>query len=220
MPGDFYFPRPQTVSRLENVLFSCVLRGYLSQAAHTFNSFTREEWMDVKRVQIETAQMTNSFIYAHSELPTHLVASGMYRKSEEEELLDYSRRLALADAEMETDIERILSKDDDSIIIVASDHGAYFRLCKRGDYGKLDLLDRCGIQLYIRWPKDYKPTLKLNCLTNVFLEVMIYLTGDASLARYESDGESLPIQAPLKAPRGAIKRGVVRMGRDQGKSLF
>ena len=220
MPGDFYFPKPQTIERLENVLYSCILRGYLSQSANTFNSYTREEWVDVKRKLINEAPLTNSFVYAHSELPGHLSASEMYRKSPEEERRAYVDRLALADAEMETDINEILVKDKDAIIIVASDHGAYFKLCERGNYGQLDLLDRCGIQLYVHWPKDYKPTLKINCLTNVFLETLICLTGNPSLARFESEGVSLPVQTPLKAPEGAIRRGVIQSGRDKGMSLF
>lgn len=97
---------------------------------------------------------------------------------------------------------------------------SFFRLCERGDYGRLDLLDRCGIQLYVRWPKGYQPMLKLDCLTNVFLETMICLTGDTSLVRFESEGASLPIQAPLKAPAGTIKRGIIQNGRDKGKGLF
>ncbi len=164
--------------------------------------------------------MTNSFVYAHSEMPGHLVASEMYRKSEREEIRAYAERLAKADEEMETDVSRILERDKNAIVLVASDHGALLKWCRRGDYGVMELLDRCGIQLYIRWPDDYKPTLKLNCLTNVFLEVMIYLTGDASLARFESEGVSLPVQHPLKAPAGAIRNGVVCQGKDRGKKLF
>ena len=220
MPGDFYFPAPQDVTRLENVLCTCILRGYLSQSANTFDSYTREEWVAVKRRLIAEAATSNSFIYAHSELPGHLTASEMYRKSPQEEREGYISRQAKADVEMESDITQILSKDNDALIIVASDHGAFFRLCERGNYGQLDLLDRCGIQLFVHWPRNYKTTLKLDCLTNVFLETLICLSGDSSLSRFESEGVSLPIQAPLKAPAGAIKHGVVQAGRDKGKSLF
>ena len=220
MPGDFYFPAPQKVTRLENVLYSCILRGYLSQSANTFNSYTAERWIAEKRRILRETPAFKSFVYAHSERPGHAAANEAYRKSADKEVTEYAARIAKADVELEEDVDLILSKDEDALVIVASDHGAFLKLCKRGDYGQLDLLDRCGIQLYIRWPKGYQPTLKLDCLTNVFLEIMICLTGDTSLARFESDGVSLPIQAPLKAPAGTIKRGIIQNGRDKGRSLF
>lgn len=220
MPGDYYFPAPQAVTRLENILFTCILRGYLSQSANTFNSYTSEEWTAEKRRVLRNCPSSNAFVYAHCEWPAHATANEAYRKSMAEEIAAYAERVVKADAEIEADLDLVLSKNDDALIIVASDHGSCLRLCERGDYGRLDLLDRCGIQLYIRWPKDYQPTLDLKCLTNVFLEAMICLSGDTSLERFAVEGESLPVQAPLKAPAGAIVNGVIQTGRDKGKSLF
>lgn len=220
MPGDFYFPAPQTITRLENVLYSCILKGYLSQVANVFNSYTSEEWTEEKRRVIKAAMPTKSFIYAHCDWPGHAPANVIYRKSMAEEIAAFSSRVKKADEEIEEDIKLVLSKDEDALIIVASDHGSMLRLCERGDYGRLDLLDRCGIQLYIRWPKGYQPTLDLKCLTNVFLEAMICISGDTSLARFAVEGLSLPVQAPLKAPAGAIVNGVIQTGRDKGKNLF
>lgn len=220
MPGDFYFPEAQKVTRLENVLYKCILSGYLSQAANTFNSYTQEEWVAQKRRIIDESSNSNIFVYAHSALPGHATANEAYRSSMENEIAAYADRLSRADEEMETDIEKIIANDKDAIVIVASDHGSCLLLCDRGDYGRKDLLDRCGIQLFVRWPEDYQPMLKINCFTDVFLETMIYLTEDASLARYQTEGVSLPVQAPLKAPAGAIKNGIIQFGKDAGMSLF
>lgn len=220
MPGDFYFPEAQKVTRLENVLYKCILSGYLSQSANTFNSYTQEEWVAQKRRIIDESSNSNIFVYAHSALPGHATANEAYRSSMENEIAAYADRLSRADEEMETDIEKIIANDKDAVVIVASDHGSCLLLCDRGDYGRNELLDRCGIQLFVRWPEDYQPTLKINCFTDIFLETMIYLTGDASLARYQTEGVSLPVQAPLKAPAGAIKNGIIQSGRDKGKSLF
>lgn len=220
MPGDFYFPAPQKVARLENVLLDCILRGYLSQAANTFNSYSHDEWADVKSDVLNAAEGVNSFVYVHNELPGHAIANVAYRKSENDEIAAFTQRLVSADKEIEADVDAILRKKDDSLIIVASDHGAFLKLCDRGDYGRLDLLDRCGIQLYVRWPKGYKPTLRIGCLSDVFLETFICLSGDKSLARFQTEGISLPVQAPLKAPYGAIRKGVVQFGRDAGQRLF
>ena len=93
MPGDFYFPSPQKVTRPEMVLYPCILRGILSQSANTFNDYTRDEWLAVKRRLIDEATRTKSFIYAHSLMPGHTVASPIYRKSDEEEQKAFAERI-------------------------------------------------------------------------------------------------------------------------------
>ena len=115
----------------------------------------------------------------------------------------------------------LLAKNDDAIIIVASDHGSHLSLPeKMGEYDAFTLLDRLGVQLLVRWPHDYEPCLRLNCLKNLFLEVMIYMSGDRSLARFESQGESRRVMAPLRAPAGTVKKGIVQSGLDKGRDLF
>lgn len=220
MPGDFYFPSPKKVTRFENVIWGCILRGYLSQSPNTFNSYTEEDWNDVKRRLVAEAPAERSFVYAHNPLPGHLAASAVGRKSAEEELRAYVKRMQAADRHIEEDVDAILAKKDDSIIIVASDHGALIKWCERGDFGRMDILDRCGVQLYVRWPNGYVPTLDMDCLSDVFLEVFICLSGDPAFARFEAEGTTEPIQAPLKAPRGAVRKGIIRIGRDAGKPLL
>ena len=221
MPGDFYFPSAKKITRPEMVLYPCIVRGILSQSANTFNAYTRGEWLAVKRDILKTAGATGSFIYAHSDKPGHVTANPIYRKSPEEERLAYERRVADADAELQEDIDLLLSKNDDSIIIVASDHGSHLSLpAHENEYDAFTMLDRVGIQLHVRWPRDYKPCLKLDCLQNLFLEVEIYLSGDNSLARFELPGESLRIMAPLRAPAGTINRSVIQSGPDKGRNLF
>lgn len=222
MPGNYYFPSPQKVTRPEMVLYPCILVGLLSQSANTFNEYTQEEWIAEKRNQICEAPSYNFFMYAHSALPAHAVSNPMYRKSDAEERKAFAARLSMADAEMKEDVERILARDSDPLIIIASDHGAYLRIPmdQVGTFNALDLLDRCGIQLYVRWPKGYRPMLDIHVFPDVFLETLICLTGNKSLSRFKSDGATLPFQYPLKAPAGAIVNGVIKQGQDKGKNLF
>ena len=221
MPGDFYFPTAQKVTRPEMVLYPCIIRGILSQSANTFNSYTKEEWLTVKRHLMQSATPGKQLIYAHSDMPGHVVANPTYRKSPEIERRNYERRVAQADKEMQEDIDMLLSKNDDSIIIVASDHGSHLSLpLQENEYDAFTMLDRVGVQLHVRWPRDYKPCLKLNCLQNLFLEIEIYLSGDRSLARFAVPGETLRIMYPLRAPQGAIVDGVIQSGVDSGRNLF
>ncbi len=221
MPGDSYFPTAQKVTRPEKVLFPCILVGFLSQSPNTFHSYTREDWLAVKRGILRDMAPNGCFVYAHSTTPGHLAANPAYRKTPEEEARRYERAVAEADQELQEDIDLLLSKNDESIIIVASDHGAYLTLPdKVGEYDAFSLLDRLGVQLHVRWPRDYKPCLKLDCLQNLFLEVMIYMSGGRSLARFASTGESLHVQYPLRAPAGAVRGGIVQSGPDKGRPLF
>ena len=220
-PGDYYFPSPQKITRPELVVFPCIVRGLLSQSPNTFNEYTDEEWQKEKLGVFDKMGATGSFIYAHSHVPGHVISNPVYRKNPEEEKKRYEDRVAEADAEIRRDVEMLLAKNDDSIIIVASDHGSHLSLPeKMGEYDAFTLLDRLGIQLFVRWPLDYKPCLQLNCLKNLFLEVMIYMSGDRSLAQFESQGESQRVMAPLRAPAGTIKNGIIQSGLDKGKNLF
>ena len=221
MPGDFYYPVAQKITRPEMVLFPCIVRGILSQSADTFNDYTREEWLSAKYGVMTTTADSRSFVYAHSSYPGHIIANPTYRKSPEEERRYYEGRVAEADAEMCRDVDILLSRDDDAIIIVASDHGSHLTLPgKIGEYDAFTMLDRVGIQLHVRWPRDYKPCLKLDCLQNLFLEIEIYLSGDRSLARFELPGRSLRIMYPLRAPEGAVIKGVIQSGLDKGRNIF
>lgn len=221
MPGDFYFPTTQEMVRPEMVLYPCIIRGILSQSPNTFNSYTRDEWIAAKRSKLISAPPTKYFIYAHSEMPGHVVANPAYRKSPEVERMNYESRIAKADQEIMEDVELLIKKNDDAIIIIASDHGSLLSLPQReSEYDAFTLLDRVGVQLHVRWPRDYKPCLRLNCLQNLFLEIEIYLSGDTSLARFAVNGESLRIQAPLRAPPGTIVDGIIKKGEDENRNLF
>lgn len=221
MPGGFYFPTAQKVTRPEMVLYPCIIRGILSQSANTFNSYTREEWLSVKRNLMATASAVGNFIYAHSAMPGHVAANPAYRKSPEIERRSYEDRVALADKELKEDMGMLLAKNDDSIIIVASDHGSHLSLpVRENEYDAFTLLDRVGVQLHVRWPHDYKPCLKLNCLQNLFLEIEIYMSGDKSLARFAIPGITQRIMMPLRAPAGAIVDGIIQSGPDKGCNLF
>ena len=221
MPGDFYYPKASFVKRPEFVLLPCICRGYLSQSSQTFNAYTHEEWVEVKNSEIVEHMSSRRFIYAHSSRPDHCASYFIGRKSDAEEQLLYSKRLLEANEEIMHDVQTITEKDEDAIVIITSDHGG--ALISPNEPGVVDprhLLDRHGMLLAIKWPKDYVPTINLYCLQNVLLEVMIYLSGDKSLAQYAIDGTTNPIHSPWNTPRGSIRQGVVQIGESKGMPIF
>ena len=51
------------------------------------------------------------------------------------------------------------------------------------------------------------------------LEVMIYLSGDRSLARLEDPGRTIALGYPIGSPAGLIEQGTFVSGSSKGKPL-
>lgn len=223
MPADYYFPSPAKITMPENILYRCILEGFLSQSARVFNAYTSEEWFAAKDSAIDRMGESQGFVYAHTGLPGHNNWSPRYRKSDEVEQAEYTERFVKANDCIRKDVERLAASGrlEDSIVIVASDHGGFLTQPKKPRYPTpFEILDRAGVLMAVHWPKDYRPTLKLNCIQNLMLEVMIYLTGDESLKSLAMDGESHPIIFPFETPAGFLKDGIIQFGPHRGKSIF
>lgn len=222
MPADDYFPKVQSMLHPEWVLFGCILKGSLSQVAQTFNGYTADEWISVRNNIISSWGKHSNFIYAHLGLPGHCIGSSRYRKSNEEELAAYIDRLDQANEEIRREVELIERlKDDDAIVIMASDHGGFVLNPSRPMYADArHLLDRHGTLLAVRWPKGYVPTLNLNVLENILLEVMICLSADKSLAKFAVPGITHADIAPLCNPPGLVVDGICQSGPYKGMSIF
>ena len=219
MPGTFYFPDIEDITRPEMVLFPCLLRGTLSQSPTVFDKYSFEEWIEVKKHVLQNVEREKCFVYAHEELPQHAPWDPRSRKTDFEEQQSYRERLKLANIRIEEDI-KFIEKDPNALVIMMSDHGGSL-LCPDmpGNYDMKNIVDHFGVFLAIRWPKDYKAKLSLCCLQNVLLEVMIYMSGDDSLSRYASNGETMALPYPIGAPKGYIKNGVIQIGRFAGRSF-
>lgn len=222
MPGDYYFPAPQEGKRPDLVLLPLILAGYLSQSPNTFNDYTDEEWEAAKRKVLAEAVMRRSFVYTHVFAPGHAIANPIYRKSDAEEIARFEKGLEDAHRRMRRDVSFILEKDPTAVVIVASDHGAYLMVpSDPNHFDARHLLDRNGVQLLVHWPSDYRPVLpKIRCLPDATLELLIYLTGDKSLVRFQSDGANLENMYPVKVGPGSIKDSIIQIGDEKGQNVF
>ncbi|MDD4019426.1 MAG: hypothetical protein PHV28_15965, partial [Kiritimatiellae bacterium] len=223
LEGDYYFPQPAKNIRIEDVLWHNIKKGFFSQAPTSFSSCTAAEWVKTKQDLLRTAPRGPFFMYAHSGRPGHTVWNPNFREENSIEVKKFIEKLKIANEEIEKDI-LLLKEQKDAIIIVAGDHGAYLLAdstdCDEKGLNALHLLDRYGTMLAIKWPEDYRSSIDLNILQDVFLEVMIYLTEEEGLTRFKCDGETKVQGSFSVIPPGAIKNSLIQVGVDKGQNLF
>jgi hypothetical protein len=183
-----------------------------------FDDISREEFVESKQTIFEDFPVDPVFIYMHSNLPSHSQNSGVCRPDETEL---YAERLANANLEMRQDINIILKNDPGAIVIVAGDHGAFLtENCYRfEDYDvseitRLDIQDRVGTFLAIRWPgQGFESYDEITVLQDVFPAVFAYLFSDTSILESKIDPISF-------APGISVKNGIIVGGIDDGEPLF
>ncbi len=220
LEGDFFFPDPTGNKgiKIENVLMRNIRHGFLSQMTEDFQAFTHEEKVMAKRAILSEMLQRPKFMYAHSG-PGHTITEEKFRRAEEVEMAEFIRRVDVAKLEMVNDLDAVHDWDN-SLIIIASDHGAYLNMAENTSEARR-FLDRYACLLAVKWPKGYQPVMDVSFTPNVMLEAMICLTGDKSLSRFKQTG------VIWGGPGGSSYHvldsfydGCSRVGINKGKNLF
>lgn len=188
-----------------------------------FNSQTHQQFVEIKQKIFEETPLEQRFIYAHTELPNHSQNSGACLANETEL---HAERLNRANSEMKEDVEGIIQNDPQAIIIVAGDHGPYLtKNCYYlvGDYtasevDRLDIQDRFGTFLSIRWPSDsYKSYDQITVIQDLFPVILSYLYDDPAPLQMEVE----PVTQFQFSTSGVyVEDGIIRGGIDDGEPLF
>lgn len=117
-----------------------------------------------------------------------------------------------------------ISDVDQSVVIIAGDHGPYLtkNCAQLGSYPaseieRLDIQDRYGTFLAIRWPEEVNSAVEIEVLQNVFPAVFEGLS--------ESDGIFEPAKVVAETKEflaGAVyvNEGIISGGQDDGEPLF
>lgn len=184
---DNYFP-PNITST--NKVLNSYLKGYFdfTTVVQTVSHDYYKENKSNILAQISDDKTSNKFIYSHSRYPGHTQNSG--KCLEEEKInspkFNYDERIKIANEEIIEDLSIIKNDYKNSIIIIASDHGPWLtKNCyKLNDYKpeeieNIDILDRQGVLLAIRWPEEYN-IIKSNHLyvfQNLFVDIFSFLSG-------------------------------------------
>jgi hypothetical protein len=127
---------------------------------------------------------------------------------------------------MRQDVERIIENDPDAVLIVAGDHGPYLTkncVATGGSYdiseiSRLDIQDRYGTFLAIRWPTgDSTEYDDIVVLQDVFPAIFAYLFQDTGLL----EARVKPATLGEKTTSGAaVVDGVIEGGIHDGEPLF
>lgn len=190
-----------------------------------FDKISYRDYLSKKRTLLTSKTNRPIFLYAHSRFPGHSQNSG---KPVGNEIELFRKKLTKANDEMKGDVEAIEKNNPEAIIIINGDHGPYLtKNCtatgrhnqyQASEINRLDIQDRYGSFLAIKWPKDaHIDHSKIKILQDIFPSVFTYLYDDPSIL--DSRIEPVTLR-PFFTSGVRVRKGVIEGGRDDGKWLF
>jgi hypothetical protein len=218
---DISFPekiRPQYLYMIGSILMG-EFRFDLDFADQTW-----EEYTTAKNRVLESIPRQPVFLYAHSVMPGHSQNSGACLPNE---VQLYRERLQKANREMRQDVETIITNDPGAVIIIAGDHGPYLTKNCAGTASKyeiseidrLDIQDRFGTFLAIRWPSDdYVDFDQITVLQDVFSAVFAYLYQDTDFLELKI--EPFIFRSAVHISGASVNDGIIQGGVHDGEALF
>jgi len=138
----------------------------------------------------------------------------------------FEERLDKSNLEMRNDVETIVRSDPGAIVIVAGDHGPHLtKNCSAlwlkydiSDVTRLDIQDRFGAFLAIRWPtKDFEKYDDITVFQDIFPSIFSYLFDDNKLLESKIEPTTLDDSAISGAK---VKNGIIYGGTNDGDPLF
>ncbi len=207
------------------VLISAILMGEFrfDLGIGDFKYQSHEEFVKTKQSIFKNISESPVFIYSHTPTPNHSQNSGKCLPDETEL---FKQRLDGANIEMFQDIEIITQRDPDAIVIIAGDHGPYLtKNCYHtngyydiSDISRLDIQDRFGTFLAIRWPsEEYEKYDDIVVLQDIFPSILSYLYQDENIL--ESKIDSLTV-FPNTISGASVDEGIIHGGVNDGEALF
>ena len=190
-----------------------------------FDNFSNyEEYLELKKNYL-SSKKRNTLFYTHNGYPGHSSNTGRCDANEKK---SYFEGMNIANKEMKEDILNIMSNDQDPIIVLVSDHGAYLtKNCRElrnydiNSIDKYDIQDRYGAFLSIYWPKDLNEVNDNIILTqDIFPTILSRITNNTSLF------DELKIERRFfdrfNNIAGGVNviNGIIKGGKDDGVPLF
>lgn len=226
---DFCFPQSSGVMDAK-VLINAILTGEFSDTV-SFEGVDFNSYLKTKHKVIGKENTFPVFMYSHSSNPGHGPSGkGMSLDQRDARIKYYLDGLERANVEMKEDVNEIVKKNPDAIVIIAGDHGPFltktgYGLSKgRGDFkaadiDRYDIQDRFGAFLAIRWPqKQYALKHDIKIIQDMFPAVFSYLYDDDTL--FNKTRIERMTKENFRTLGVYVKDGIVYGGKDNGQKLF
>jgi len=218
---DFSFPLDFNTDKL--IVLNSILEGQFRFNPKAAFADREEVFIHEKRKYM-TSSENPRFIYTHTG-PGHSQNSG---KCLPNEIGLFKKRLLKANEEMKEDIEAIMKNDPNSIVIVNGDHGPYLTgncidlsrndFLTKDNVTRLDLQDRYGTFLAIKWPKSMNVyDENLTVLQDLFPVVFASLMENKSI--FEKS-KIKPVTDGISTSGATVNNGVIMDGKNKGEQLF
>ena len=219
---DHEFPNFSSDSAM--VLLRQVLAGEFRFDA-IFDSVDYQEYLSKKLAVLERKSSAPTFLYTHNRYPGHSQISGRAIGNEVEL---YRSGLIRANEEMREDVTTAIKNRPGAVVIVCGDHGPYLtKNCAHTggayditDIDRLDIQDRYGCFLAIRWPEGASiDHSRIAILQDVFPAVFSWMYEDPAMW-------GLAMERVTRRPESGVvsgarvRDGVIEGGIDDGEPLF
>lgn len=196
--------------------FDIVDMGYGNQ--------TRDQFVASKRSVFKETSEDRVFMYMHSNLPAHSQNSGACLDNE---ISLFEERLALANLEMQMDLNVITENDPSALVIVAGDHGPYLTkncyvttdVYDISEITRLDIQDRHATFLAIKWPTEgFVRYDEIKILQDLFPAIFAYLYQDETILEARIEPVIPVTQSSISGV--SVDNGIILGGLDDGEPLF
>ena len=225
---DEFFPVPSSHEGSKLLIDAILIGSFTDEISIERASY--ESFLAQKRKFLTGEYLYPVFKYSHSGRPGHRDTSSQCPDDVDKDIDIYINNVKKANVEMKKDISLLLRYNSDAIIIIAGDHGPFLTKTGYGvhdrpdeycadDIDRLDIQDRYGAFLAIRWPEEgYSRKHDIQILQDIFPAVFAYLYDDDSLF------EQTRIHKRKTAGKSIfgvyVKDGIIVGGKDDGKPLF
>ena len=226
--SDYCFPMPQGVMD-SKVLVKAVLMGEFTDTV-SFEDVKYESFLEEKNKAIGKNSADPVMLYSHSCYPGHGPSGqGLTEEDQSKERSGYLGRIINANEEMRLNVEEIIKKNPDAIVIFAGDHGPFMTKTgyglsrgrgnfKASDLDRYDIQDRFGMFLAIRWPEKAANQYDIKIFQDVFPAVLSYLYDDKSVF------DALRLKRITKDNHRTlgvyVEDGIIHGGKDDWQKLF
>ena len=199
-----------------------------------YSEVTRQLFSEEKAKIFSEKTEYPKFLYTHALVPGHSQNSGQCLP-DNRDIEIFEDRLNEANLMMKEDLDLLLENDPNAIIIVAGDHGPYLTKNCYGtgsawvegtsyppydisEINRLDIQDRFGSFLAIRWPtQDFEKYDDITVIQDLFPAIFAYIFQDQKLLEAKVEPVTLDTSSISEAK---VVDGVIEGGINSGEPLF